>query len=54
MVSSNQNLDDSSGPKGENFAEEERRRKYIIGGVAAVGTLVAIFVLLWAFGATGI
>lgn len=43
---------DTSGPEGEPFAEEERKRKYIIGSVALVVGLVATLVLIYAFGLT--
>jgi len=40
------------GPAGENFGEEERKRKMIFGSLALVGGILAIIVIIYAFGLT--
>lgn len=44
--------DATSGPEGEPFAEEERKRKYIIGTIALIVGILATIILFYAFGIT--
>lgn len=41
-----------TGPAGENFGEEERKRKLIYGSLALVGGLIATIIIVYAFGLT--
>jgi len=44
--------DVTEGPEGEPFAEEERKRKYILGTGIIVVAILATFGMIYAFGLT--